>query len=497
MRDQHVVLLCGLLLCVFGTVSSKPPHIVFILADDLGWNDVGFHNPSMKTPNIDKLATEGVILNSSYVQPVCTPSRHSIMTGVYPFKAGLQNGVIAPNRPEYSPLKYEFLPQKLKTLGYATHMVGKWHLGSCKWECTPTYRGFDSFLGYYNGAEDYYNKTIANGFDFRDGKDPVKNDTYSAFIYAERAQKIISTHNKSQPLFLYLPFQNVHNPIEVPKKYEDLYPNIKTDGRRQYCGMVSILDEAIGNITESLKENGLFEDTVIIFSTDNGGIPTGFGNNYPLRGAKTTVFEGGTRAVAFVHGAGLQKTGYTYNGLIHAVDWHPTVVSIAGGTTETEMDGVSQWKAIRTDSESNRTWLVYNLDESRTPVTGAMAIRYGDFKLIQGYPGYFQDWYKPDQFHDSYSWEDSQDENEIYRRLAMKDLYGEDGKLKIWGDGLYNLKDDPNEHNDVSEKYPDIVDKIKAKLEEYKKDYVPPNHPPPDKKSDPSNFGGFWSPGWC
>lgn len=494
---RRLIPLYGLLLCLFGTVSCKPPHIVFIIADDLGWNDVGFHNPMMKTPNIDKLASEGIILNSSYVQPVCTPSRHAIMSGTYPFKAGLQRGVIQPNVPECSPLKNEFLPQKLKKLGYATHMVGKWHLGSCNWNCTPTYRGFDSFLGYYNGMEDYYKKTILNGFDFRDDEAPVKNNTYSAFIYSERAQTIISTHNKSQPLFLYLPFQNVHAPIEVPKQYEDLYPNIKTEGRRKYSGMVSILDEAIGNITDSLKEHGLFEDTVIIFTADNGGIPTNYGNNYPLRGAKTTIFEGGTRAAAFVYGAGLQKTGYTYNGLMHAVDWHPTVVSIAGGTTETEMDGISQWIPISTDSDSNRTVLIYNWDQSLLPVTGAMAIRYRDYKLIQGYPGPFQKWYKPDQYYGNPSWEDEQDENEMYKKAAMKDLYDENGKLMIWGDGLYNLKEDPNEHNDISEKYPEIVKLLKEKLEEYKKDYVAPLNPPIDPKSNPKNYGGFWSPGWC
>lgn len=490
--------LCWILLCLFGPASCKPPHIVFILADDLGWNDVGFHNPTMKTPNIDKLASEGVILNSSYVQPVCTPSRHSIMTGTYPFRAGLQQGVIVPNRPECSPLKNTFLPQKLKELGYATHMVGKWHLGSCNWNCTPTFRGFDSFLGYYNGAEDYYNKTVMQGFDFRDNEEPIMNNTYSAFIYTERAQSIISKHNRSQPLFLYLPFQNVHAPIEVPQKYEAMYPDIKTDGRRKYCGMVSLLDEAVGNITNALKEHGLFEDTLMIFSTDNGGIPRAYGNNYPLRGAKATIFEGGTRAAAFVYGAGLQKTGYTHSGLMHAVDWYPTVVSIAGGSsTETDMDGISQWGAISTGSKSERTELVYNLDLSSMPLTGAIAIRSGDFKLIQGYPGLFQGWYKPDQFYDSAPWEEEQNEDELYRRAAAKAIFDETGKFKLWGDGLYNLKDDPNEHNDVSENHPDIVKQLKAKIEIYKKNYVPPLKPPVDPKSNPSNYGGFWSPGWC
>lgn len=493
---DHLQTATIILLCL-SSVLAGPRHIVFIVADDLGWNDVGFHNPDMITPNIDELAYQGVILNSSYVQPVCTPSRHSWMTGFYPFKAGLQRGVIQPVAAECSPLNLEFFPQKLQKLGYSTHMVGKWHLGSCNWNCTPTYRGFDSFLGYYNGAEDYYTKKVLNGIDFHDGEKPLNDSTYSVFIYAERAKTVITNHDKSKPLFLYLPFQSVHSPVQVPKRFEDMYPHIKTDQRRKYCGMVSSLDEAIGNVTQALKDNEMFDDTLIIFTADNGGIPTASGNNYPLRGAKSTVFEGGTRAAAFVVGAGLEKTQYTYTGLMHAVDWHPTIVAAAGGSEplvkSEDMDGLNQWEAISTGSESQRTELVYNLDNALFAQQGHAAIRVGDFKLIQGFPGPFSDWYLPDQIYEENF--DSQNENVFYQKIAEADAPRQLGFFK--GEGLYNLKDDPTEHNDLSELFPNVVTQLKDKLDVYRKSLVEPKKFVPDPKSNPDNFGGYWMPGWC
>ncbi|XP_053373795.1 arylsulfatase B-like [Mercenaria mercenaria] len=477
-------------------VVGKPRHIVFIVADDLGWNDVGFHNPDMITPNIDKLAYKGVILNNSYVQPVCTPSRHSWMTGVYPFKVGLQRGVILPGTTECSPLSMEFFPQKLQKLGYATHMVGKWHLGSCSWNCTPTYRGFDSFFGYYNGAEDYYTKIVKKGIDFHDGEKPLNNTEYSAYLYAERAKSVINNHDKSKPLFLYLPFQSVHSPIQVPKRFENMYPNIKTEQRRKYCGMVSALDEAIGNVTKALFERGLINDTLIIFTADNGGIPTASGNNYPLRGAKSTVFEGGTRAASFVVGSGIKSSGYTYEGLIHAVDWYPTIVAAAEGSgmfANDAIDGINQWEAISTGGKSKRSEIVYNLDNAFLAQQGHAAIRVGDFKLIQGYPGPFRDWYKPEQIYDDNI--NTSNESEHYSRLVDRDF----AKMKgIWsGEGLYNLRDDPTEHYDLTDQHPDIVQSLKARLEEHRQSLVEPKRYPYDPRSDPSKFGGYWTSGWC
>eukprot|EP00105_Crassostrea_gigas_P003469 XP_011416316.1 PREDICTED: arylsulfatase B [Crassostrea gigas] len=464
-------------------VEAKSPHILFIVADDLGWNDVGYHNPAMKTPNIDKLAREGLILNQTYFQPLCSPSRHAFMTGYYPYRAGLQHLVIMPWQPVCSPLNMKFLPQRLKDLGYATHMVGKWHLGMCNWDCTPTYRGFDSFFGFYHAKADYYSHISYKYLDYRDNEKPVKNlnGTYSTFTFTSRAQDIIKKHNSSQPLFLYMAFPIPHEPLQVPQQYEDMYPNTMSKGRRQYSGMVSALDEAIGNITDQLRESGMYDDTLIVFTSDNGGSPMDYGNNYPLRGAKFTVYEGGTRVVSFVHGAGLQKTGEAYESMMHAVDWSDTLVAAAGGEPDMRDDGVSQWTAIAQNSPGPRTELVYNFDPDSAPEQGHAAIRVGDYKLIHGYPGLFPDWYKVDQQHEFNT------EPSVLEMLEHAERYQ-----------LFYIKDDPTEQNDLAQSKPDIVKKLSQRLLMLTKNALPPNYPlVPDPKSDPTHFDNVWSPGWC
>ncbi|XP_071094083.1 arylsulfatase B-like isoform X1 [Haliotis cracherodii] len=467
-------------LCDEVSAAGRLRHIVFIVADDLGWNDIGFHNPDMITPNIDKLATEGLILNHSYVQPLCSPSRSAFMSGYYPFKTGLQHLVILNYQPVCLPQNITILPQKLKELGYATHIVGKWHNGFCSWNCTPTYRGFDSFFGYYNAQEDYYTHVTGGFLDYRNNTSPEKTDngTYSTFRFTDVATDIIQRHNKSRPLFLYLPFQAVHAPIEVPEKYEAMYPNIQTEDRRKFCGMVSALDEAVGNITKTLTDSGLMEDTLILFTADNGGWITEHGNNYPLRGGKFTVYEGGTRAVGFIHGSGLQKTGTVFDGMIHAVDWLPTLTAAAGGTPVSDRDGINLWPSLSTASPSPRTEVVYNYDSHVLPTEGHAAIRVGDYKLIDGYPGLYPDWYKPEQ---------------VTSELNITHISDWANKYQ-----LFNLKDDPTEHNDLSSSHPDIVKQLAARLAWYEKQAVPANFPAlPDPKSNPELYGNVWSPGWC
>ncbi|KAL5004414.1 hypothetical protein ScPMuIL_017870 [Solemya velum] len=467
-------------------VKAKPPHIVFIVADDLGWNDLGFRNPDMITPNIDKLAVGGVILNQSYVQPVCSPSRHAFMTGYYPFKAGLQHMVIFHGQAVCSPTNMAFLPQQLKKLGYATHAVGKWHLGFCNWNCTPTYRGFDSFFGYYNSKEDYYTHELVGYLDLHDNKQPDFDykGNYSTDVFAKRAVDIINRHDADTPLFLYLPFQAVHEPIEVPKYWENFYPNIKTVGRRQFCGMVTAMDNAIGEVVGVLKQRGLYEDTLIVFTSDNGGWPQRHGNNWPLRGGKITIWEGGTRVSAFVHGAGLQKTGYTYDGMIHAVDWHPTILSAAGGTPAEGIDGLNQWPSISTGSKSARSEFIYNLDDCLPAQQGRAAIRIGDYKLMVGNPGLYSDWYRPEQITDHVSEDDAP--CKAKGRLAKEEIVR-----------LYNLKDDPTEHFNLASALPDVVEKLLARMMYYHKQMVPAKYPAVSPSSDPKYFNNTWSPGWC
>ncbi|KAH9499682.1 hypothetical protein Btru_074420 [Bulinus truncatus] len=495
-RDMGMLLLLYLVLTVSVCIAKPPsPHLVFIVADDLGWNDVGYHNPDIISPTIDYLAQSGIILNQSYVQPLCSPSRSAFLTGVYPFRLGTQHLVILNNQPVCVPLSRKFLPQVLKANGYVTHMVGKWHLGFCQWECTPTYRGFDSFYGYYNADEDYFSKITDKGLDFRFNttadREAVGN--YSAYQYASRADDIIKSHDPDQPLFLYLPFQNVHEPLEVPEKYIKLYPNIKDENRRNFSAMVTALDDAIAKVVTSLKTYNLYDDTLIVFTGDNGGWTTYGGNNYPLRGGKFTIFEGGTRVPAFLHGKMLQSQGQVYNGMMHAVDWFSTVVKALNITySDPDQDSLSQWESINSLGPSQRTEFIYNLDYMFPPVQGESAIRVGDFKLIEGFPGLYQDWYKPAQLYqginittDDLNFDSSLPES-INQMLSQ-------GMFQY----LFNVKDDPTEHNNLYDQLPDVVKQLQDRLNEYKKKYVPPDFPLPTPKADPKNFGGAWTPGWC
>ncbi|XP_013414346.1 arylsulfatase B isoform X1 [Lingula anatina] len=379
---------------------SKKPNIIFIVADDLGWNDVGWNNPSMQTPHMNYLAEKGVVFNQSYVLPVCTPSRAAMLTGYYPFKIGLQHGVIKDKEPMGLPLDFTLLPQELKKLGYDTHMIGKWHLGFCKWEYTPTFRGFDSFYGFYNGAADYYTHVQGAahkvaGLDFRNNTKVVMDQRgiYSTDSYVNRAKEMIKYHNRSRPFFLYLPFQSVHSPLQVPKKFEALYAHIQDHDRRVYSGMVTAMDDAIGRIHQILKEYKMLRNTLIVFTTDNGGAPHHGGSNWPLRGAKTTLWEGGTRAVTFAYGSMLKKTGYVSDQLIHAVDWFPTFITAAGGKPNLKMDGVNQWRMLRFGQPSRRKEFVYNIDD----VKFSAGIRFGNYKLILGSPGKYSTWYPQPQ----------------------------------------------------------------------------------------------------
>lgn len=194
---------------------------------------------------------------------------------MYPFHIGLQHDVIYPRQPEGVPTHLHMLPRILKDqAGYATHIVGKWHLGFCKWDFTPTRRGFDTFLGYYSGRLDYYSHSRTfdeiGGYDFRDNDNVAYayNGTYSAHVFGQRAVRIIQSHDKKKPLFMYLAFQNVHNPLQVPESYAKKCNRIRNSKRRMFCGMVNVLDEAVKNVTDALESRAMSNNTVIIFTTD-------------------------------------------------------------------------------------------------------------------------------------------------------------------------------------------------------------------------------------
>ncbi|XP_077995096.1 arylsulfatase B-like [Glandiceps talaboti] len=499
---QSTVFLGTLVLILAVSVDGEPlvydqgvqkPHIVFVAIDDLGWNDIGYNNPDIMTPTLDKLASEGVILNQSYVQPLCTPTRAAFMTGYFPFRVGLQHKTLDRAEPAGLPLNFTLLPQRLKEHGYTTYMIGKWHLGYCKYAYTPNARGFDHFYGFYNTEEAYYNHSIGGYLDLREDMtgDFNENGIYSSYLFASKAEEYISKHNKSNPMYLYFPFQSVHGPIAVPQKYLDMYPNIHDQNRRIKSGMITALDDAVSELVTSLQNHGLWENTLFIVTTDNGGpaTPRNAGNNLPLRGSKATLWEGGTRGVAFVHGNILERKGYVNNEMIHAVDWYPSLLELVGGKRDPDMDGINVWNAIVRGDPSPRTEFVYNIDELKSPRSPSAAIRVGDFKLIVGKPGTPDGWVPVPQIEGVWEEHVLMDEYEEGREFGF-----ENSKKKY----LFNIKDDPTEHHDLADKMPDKVDELNKRLNEYRKKMVPAIYPPQvPHKADPRKFGYVWSPGWC
>ena len=424
------------------------------------------------------------------------------MAGRYPYHMGLARTVITNGHPFGMPLTQTTIADELKRGGYATHAIGKWDLGMHKWEYTPTYRGFDSFYGYYDAAEDYFTHSVGvvtddekltsfdarfNGVDFRNNTKPItdKKGFYSTNLFTEAIEQTIKKHdNESGPFFIYAAYQSVHAPLEAPQKYIDQCQSIPYKNRRTFCGMLRAADEGIANITMLLQEMNLLDDTIIIFTTDNGGQTREGSSNWPLRGNKATVFEGGVRGTGFVWGSKLPQLNYDNNQLIHATDWLPTIVEgVAGLELDKDkwaLDGYNVWSTITTDSETPRKEILINLDPPREGFIGQAAIRSGDWKLIVGVPNCsLNREYRGDPCPDGWIHLDGSIEPPPYTPSLT------------W---LFNIKTDPNERNNIADQYPDKVKELKARIEHYNATHIEQLDPPLDPNSNPDNFGGVWTP---
>ncbi|KAG7236597.1 hypothetical protein INR49_000720 [Caranx melampygus] len=371
--------------------QKKQPHIIFILTDDQGFNDIGYHNPTIKTPTLDKLAAEGVTLENYYVQPICTPSRSQLITGRYQIHTGLQHSIIRPRQPSCLPSHMDTLPERLREAGYSTHMVGKWHLGFYRRACLPTRKGFDTFFGSLTGSVDYYSYGSCDGpglcgYDLHDDEGVAwgQEGKYSTTLFTQRARKILESHDPAgRPLFLLLSLQAVHTPLQPPKPYIYPYRDMANVARRKFAAMVSTVDESVRNVTYALRKYGYYKNSVIIYSTDNGAQPFTGGSNWPLRGRKVAfknfmsernVLGGGVRGVAFVHSPLLRHRRRVSKALLHITDWFPTLVGLAGGNISQSqgLDGFDVWPTISEGKESPRQEILHNIDPLHKPPVQTM-----------------------------------------------------------------------------------------------------------------------------
>lgn len=421
--------------------AAARPNIVHIVADDLGWKDVGFNGcQDIKTPNLDALAKDGAKLAQFYVQPMCTPTRAALMTGRYPFRYGLQT-IVIPGPASYGLDPSEYLmPQCLKDAGYNTAIIGKWHLGHADLKYWPKQRGFDYQYGPMIGELDYNTHSDAGVLDWFRNNKPVHEKGYTTQLLGADAVKYINEQSPQKPFYLYLTFNAPHTPYQAPQDYIERYTNIAEPTRRTYAGMVTCLDDEIGKVVAALDQKGLLENTLIVFHSDNGGTtnPIFAGqmtdlsktklpcDNGPYNGGKGQLLEGGCRVAACANWPGHIKAG-TVEGMIHGVDLYPTFAKLAGASTEKckPLDGVNVWETIAEARPSARTEIVYNVE----PFRGA--VRQGDWKLI---------------------WR------------AMIPMTTD----------LYNLADDPYEKNNVAEAHPDKVKAMQERLNALGKEAAKP-----------------------
>ena len=390
-----LILSISLLAAVQGSsahAADSKPNILYIVADDLGWKDVGFHGSDIKTPTLNALAANGAKLEQFYAEPMCTPTRAAIMTGRYPMRYGLQTAVI-PQGHTYGLHTDEWLlPQALKDAGYETAIIGKWHLGHADRKFWPRQRGFDYQYGPLIGEIDYFTHKVDGKVDWYRNNEVVEEQGYSTTLLGDDAVRLIEQHDPATPLFLYLAFNAVHTPYQAPQSYLDQYPNIKDPSRKAYAASATAMDDQIGRVIAALKQKKMLDNTLVFFQSDNGGTrdPMFAGaitdmskvvlpaDNGPYRGGKGSLYEGGTRVVALASWPGHVKGGITVDEMIHTVDLYPTLVDLAGGQLgkNKPLDGMDVWGTISEGKPSPRRELVYNIE----PFRGA--IRQGDWKLI-------------------------------------------------------------------------------------------------------------------
>ncbi|XP_063973449.1 arylsulfatase B-like isoform X1 [Diachasmimorpha longicaudata] len=514
------------------------PHVITIIADDMGWNDVSYHGSNeIPTPNIDALAYNGVILHNHYVLPICTPSRTAFFTGRYPIRAGMQGFPLRAGEPRGIPLGTKLLPEYLRNLGYSTRLVGKWHLGYQSDDFTPARRGFDTFFGYYSGYITYYSHTITQsgqtGYDIhRDNKTELKPDwtgqnEYVTDVFTDEAVRIIEEHDTRRPLYLQLSHLAPHasdaaETLETRNftVVNETFHYIEDIQRRKYAGMMTALDESVGRVMKALSHKNLLQNSIVIFLADNGaptfGLHENRGSNYPFRGQKLSFYEGGVRGAACVYSPRIKKQGRIVNDLVHITDWLPTLYSAAGGNVNDLgiIDGINQWSTIKRGQSGNRKSLLVNIDET---VNREAAIL-GQYKLLKKGAMPLYDGHSGNNVDDGDPAAPPYDLEKIASSATSRAIFRTTGTLtrsrkmldlrarskiicKPFTDiancsetCLFNLSSDPCETTDISSDHPEVIEALEDIIESYRSVLMNQTNAAVDSRSFPMYHNDTWMP---
>ena len=321
--------------------TPRRPNVVLIVADDLGWNGVGYHNPAIKTPHLDRIARSGVQLDRFYVSPMCSPTRAGLLTGRYPMRYGMARSVVRPWTKHGLPPDERTLPEALAAAGYTRRgAFGKWHLGHLAPQWHPLSQGFTEYKGCYNGAADYFTRDRDGQTDWHANWDDADEQGYTTDLIADAAAAFVRGHadkSKDAPFFCYVAFTAPHEPLQAPDHYVAQYAHLDPDpddgkpSRPQLlAAMTTCMDDGIGRILKSLEDAGAARDTLVWFTSDNGGIGSIPNNNHPLRAAKLTVYEGGVRVPAAAWWPGVIEGGRKIDARLCNLDVMPTVLRAAG-----------------------------------------------------------------------------------------------------------------------------------------------------------------------
>lgn len=462
-RIQTTILaILGLWLAGPARTAERQPNIVILLADDLGYADVGFQGcRDIPTPNIDALAKGGVRCTSGYVSgPYCSPSRAGLLTGRYQQRFGHEfnpgpRGEFGGNGSSIGlPLSETTMADRLKAAGYATGIVGKWHLGVAS-KFHPQRRGFDEYFGFLGGAHVYLPglpNIVFPGLQRVPGRqtapiyrgtEVVQETEYLTDAFAREAVSFIERHQK-QPFFLYLAFNAVHTPMHATDKRLKRFASITDPMRRTYCAMTLALDEAIGKVLDKLRSTKLEQDTLIFFCSDNGG-PTvrraalNASRNTPLRGSKVSTLEGGIRVPFVVSWKGKLPAGKVFDQPVIQLDFLPTALAAAGVEPKTNwrLDGVNLVPYFKGETASAPHDVLYwRLGQQ-------MAIRKGDWKLVK----------------------------------YLHEFAGEVSSSSLSPLRLYNLSRDIGESSDLASAQPDKANELKGLWDQWNQSLIEPLWP--------------------